>query len=68
MAAAPVRDGVITGALVLFALTLGVMASWTDSKAVLIGCVVFGGAVLGVNNTLITEAVMSAAPVEQSVA
>lgn len=58
----------ITGALVLFALTLGVMAAWTDSKAVLIGCVVFGGAVLGVNNTLITEAAMSAAPVGRGVA
>jgi ACDE family multidrug resistance protein len=58
----------ITGALVLFALTLGVMAAWTDNKAVLIGCVVFGGAVLGVNNTLITEAAMKAAPVERGVA
>lgn len=58
----------ISVALTVFALTLAVMAANADSKAVLIGCVVFGGAVLGVNNTLITETVMKAAPVERGVA
>src|SRR6478736_6489829 len=58
----------ILAALTGFALTLAVMAVWTDSKAVLATCVVAAGAFLGVNNTLITETVMKAAPVERGVA
>lgn len=58
----------ISVALSVFALTLAVMAANADSKPVLIACVIFGGAVLGVNNTLITETVMKAAPVDQGVA
>jgi MFS family permease len=44
------------------------MAIWTDHKAVLVVGVVAAGAFLGVNNTVITEAVMGAAPVERPVA
>ncbi|WP_305092681.1 MFS transporter [Prescottella sp. R16] len=55
-------------ALTLFALDLAVMALFTESKPVLIVCVVLAGLFLGVNNTLITETVMISAPVERSTA
>lgn len=58
----------VVGALSGFAATLVVMAVWTGDKAVLATCVVVAGAFLGVNNTLITETVMKAAPVERGVA
>ena len=48
--------------------TLVAMAVWTDHKAVLAACVVVAGLFIGVNNTLITETVMKAAPVERGVA
>jgi predicted MFS family arabinose efflux permease len=48
--------------------TLAVMAVGTDSKAVLATCVVVAGLFIGINNTLITETVMKAAPVERGVA
>lgn len=48
--------------------TLAVMAVGTDNKAVLATCVVVAGLFIGVNNTLITETVMKAAPVERGVA
>jgi predicted MFS family arabinose efflux permease len=54
--------------LVLFGLDLVAMAVWTDHKGVLVVGVVMAGAFLGVNNTVITEAVMGAAPVERPVA
>ena len=44
------------------------MALFVDTKAVLVVGVVVAGAFLGVNNTLITEAVMGSAPVERPVA
>jgi MFS transporter, ACDE family, multidrug resistance protein len=52
----------------LFAADLAVMGLFTDSKAVLATGVVVAGLFLGVNNTLVTEAVMRAAPVERGVA
>jgi predicted MFS family arabinose efflux permease len=58
----------ILAALVLFGLDLAMMATWTDSKAVLVVGVVVAGAFLGINNTLITQAVMGVAPVERPVA
>nr|WP_246092087.1 MFS transporter [Oryzihumus leptocrescens] len=58
----------VVAALTGFAATLVVMAVWTGDKAVLATCVVVAGAFLGVNNTLITETVMKAAPVERGVA
>ncbi|MEO7071148.1 MAG: MFS transporter [Nostocoides sp.] len=63
--------GTVNGALLAlggFALVLFAMAVWTDDKPVLISCVIVAGAFLGVNNTLITETVMRAAPVERGVA
>ncbi|RYP84178.1 MFS transporter [Nocardioides guangzhouensis] len=59
---------VIIGALTLFALDLAMMAVLTDSRATLVVGVILAGAFLGVNNTLITEAVMGSAPVERPVA
>ncbi|MFB7877596.1 MFS transporter [Nocardia sp. NPDC056064] len=52
----------------LFAADLAVMAMFTEHKIVLIVGVVIAGLFLGVNNTLITEAVMISAPVERSTA
>ncbi|MDF2827318.1 MAG: multidrug-efflux transporter protein [Mycobacterium sp.] len=54
--------------LLCFSLTLAVMAVGTDSKAVLATCVVIAGLFIGVNNTLITETVMKAAPSGRSAA
>jgi MFS transporter, ACDE family, multidrug resistance protein len=58
----------VLGSLSLFALDLAMMAVWTDDHRVLVVGVVLAGAFLGVNNTVITEAVMGAAPVERPVA
>ncbi|ULT59053.1 MFS transporter [Neobacillus drentensis] len=54
--------------LVLFGILLFVMGTWTSSHAVIITCVIAAGALLGNNNTLITTAVMNAAPVQRSTA
>ncbi len=54
--------------LLAFAALLAVMAVGTEVKAVLASCVVAAGLFIGVNNTLITETVMKAAPVERGVA
>jgi ACDE family multidrug resistance protein len=48
--------------------TLVVMAVGAEHKAVLATCVVVAGLFIGINNTLITETVMKAAPVERGVA
>jgi ACDE family multidrug resistance protein len=58
----------VLGSLTLFGLDLAMMAVLTDSKPALVVGVVVAGAFLGVNNTVITEAVMGAAPVERPVA
>src|SRR5690606_38811643 len=55
-------------ALALFAADLAMMAVFAEHKPVLIVGVVLAGLFLGVNNTLITEAVMISAPVERSTA
>ncbi len=54
--------------LTLFALLLVAMGIWTSTQWVIIGAVILAGACLGNNNTLITTAVMNAAPVERSTA
>ncbi|MDT5335039.1 MAG: transporter, family, multidrug resistance protein [Mycobacterium sp.] len=54
--------------LLAFSLLLAVMALGADHRAVLATCVVIAGLFIGVNNTLITETVMKAAPVERGVA
>lgn len=58
----------ILGSLLLFAADLAAMALFTDSRVALVVGIIAAGAFLGVNNTLITEAVMGAAPVERPVA
>ncbi|HWE61062.1 MAG TPA: MFS transporter [Chloroflexota bacterium] len=54
--------------LTLIALDLLVMGLHTSSQATLIIAVILSGAFLGVNNTLVTTAVMEVAPVERPVA
>jgi len=54
--------------LLCMSAVLAVMAIGTDHKAVLAACVVVAGLFIGVNNTLITETVMKAAPIERGVA
>ena len=58
----------VLASLALFGLDLVAMAVFTDSKTALVVGVVVAGAFLGINNTVITEAVMGAAPVERPVA
>lgn len=54
--------------LLLFGLVLLVMGIWTSTQWVIIAAVIFAGTLLGNNNTLITTAVMNAAPVDRSTA
>ncbi|MBU8811213.1 MFS transporter [Mycolicibacterium goodii] len=54
--------------LLVMSVTLVVMALGADNKAVLATSVVVAGLWCGINNTLITETVMKAAPVERGVA
>lgn len=54
--------------LFLFALLLIAMGIWTNTQWVVIAAVIVAGALLGNNNTLITTAVMNAAPIERSTA
>src|SRR5215475_11029755 len=53
---------------VLMAATLAVIGIWPDRPPVVITAVIVAGAFIGVNNTLVTTAVMSIAPVERPVA
>jgi MFS transporter, ACDE family, multidrug resistance protein len=59
---------VIIVSLLAMTATLAAMALFTSNKPVLAGCVVVAGLWIGVNNTLITETVMKAAPVERGIA
>ncbi len=54
--------------LVLFALDLAMIAIFTEHTPFVIAGIVLSGAFIGINNTLITEIVMGAAPVERPVA
>jgi MFS family permease len=54
--------------LFLFALVILAIAIWTTDRAVLIPAVIVSGVFIGVNNTITTQAVMTIAPVERSVA
>jgi MFS transporter, ACDE family, multidrug resistance protein len=58
----------VLGTLALFGLDLAVMALFADHQWVVVAGIVLSGALIGNNNTLITEAVMGAAPVERPVA
>jgi MFS family permease len=53
---------------VLLAIDLAVIGIWPGKPSVVIVAVIVAGAFLGVNNTLVTTAVMSIAPVERPVA
>jgi ACDE family multidrug resistance protein len=54
--------------LLLVGLDLALMGVGASSRVVLIVAVIIGGAFLGVNNTLITTAVMQSSPVDRPVA
>ena len=54
--------------LLLVGLDLVLMGVGVDSRVVLVVAVIIGGAFLGVNNTLITTAVMQSSPVDRPVA
>jgi ACDE family multidrug resistance protein len=56
------------GALGLFAVLLLLIGLFTDTRWALITCVIASGVVVGINNTLTTQAVMLVAPVERPVA
>ena len=56
------------GALALFMADLAMMALFTGHAPVVVVGIIAAGAFIGINNTLITEAVMGAAPVERPVA
>jgi MFS family permease len=56
------------GALGFFAVLLLLIGLFTDVRWALIACVVASGIVVGINNTLTTQAVMLVAPVERPVA
>ncbi|MBZ5732933.1 MFS transporter [Nocardioides sp. TRM66260-LWL] len=58
----------IIAMLALFTLDLVMIALLTEHTPVVVVGIVASGAFIGVNNTLITEAVMGAAPVERPVA
>jgi ACDE family multidrug resistance protein len=53
---------------VLMAIDLAVIGIYVTDPTVVIVCVIIAGAFIGVNNTLVTTAVMSIAPVERPVA
>ncbi|OMI34920.1 putative multidrug-efflux transporter protein [Streptomyces sparsogenes DSM 40356] len=54
--------------LALFALDILAIGLFTSSRTTLIAAVILAGAFIGVNNTITTQAVMTVAPVERSVA
>ena len=58
----------LVGVLALFALDLLQMGVFAEHEAAVMVGIVVAGAFLGVTNTLVTEAVMHAAPVERPVA
>jgi predicted MFS family arabinose efflux permease len=56
------------GSLILVAAVLGVIGVFPYHRWVVIGAVIASGAMIGLNNTLVTTAVMSISPVPRSVA
>lgn len=59
---------VLVGTFAVMALDLAAMAIWTDVASVLVATVIISGACSGLNNALVTQAVMEVAPVERPVA
>jgi MFS transporter, ACDE family, multidrug resistance protein len=60
--------GTLYGNFTLMAADLAMIGIWPHKPAVVIIAVIVAGAFIGVNNTLVTTAVMSIAPVERPVA
>jgi predicted MFS family arabinose efflux permease len=60
--------GTLYGNFALMAADLAMIGIWPEEPAVVIAAVIVAGAFIGVNNTLVTTAVMSIAPVERPVA
>jgi predicted MFS family arabinose efflux permease len=58
----------LTAVLALFAVVMALMAIYAEHEAAIAVGIIVVGALLGINNTLVTEAVMGAAPVERPVA
>jgi predicted MFS family arabinose efflux permease len=58
----------LIGSLVLVAVILGVIGVFPGHRWVVIGAVIASGALIGLNNTLVTTAVMSISPVPRSIA
>ncbi|GAA3340163.1 MFS transporter [Curtobacterium pusillum] len=56
------------GALAFFAILLLLIGVFTETRWVVITCVIASGIVVGINNTLTTQAVMLVSPVERPVA
>jgi MFS family permease len=56
------------GSLGLFAIDLAAMAMSPTNQTLMIGCVIAAGIFIGINNTLMTQAVMTVSPVERPVA
>ncbi|MFW0786302.1 MFS transporter [Gordonia sp. CPCC 206044] len=56
------------GALGVMAVLCLIIGIWSDNRWVVIGAVIASGIVVGLNNTLVTTAVMSIAPVPRPVA
>ena len=56
------------GSLTLMAILSAVIGIWPDNKTAVIGATIASGIVIGMNNTLVTTAVMSIAPVPRPVA
>jgi predicted MFS family arabinose efflux permease len=58
----------LTAVLALFAVVMALMAVFAEHQTAIAVGIIVVGALLGINNTLVTEAVMGAAPVERPVA
>jgi len=56
------------GSFTLMAVLSAVIGIWPDNKAAVIGATIASGIVIGMNNTLVTTAVMAIAPVPRPVA
>ncbi|KAA1376072.1 MFS transporter [Aeromicrobium fastidiosum] len=56
------------GSLALFAVDLAVMAISPTNQTLMVGAVIAAGIFIGINNTLMTQAVMIVSPVERPVA
>jgi predicted MFS family arabinose efflux permease len=58
----------LIGCLILVAVVLGVIGAFPGHRWVVIGAVIASGALIGLNNTLVTTAVMSISPVPRNIA